>query len=126
MAVLVLGEVTDGVLGRDATAKTVTAVAPLGAVTVLCAGARAAEAAAEAATIAGVAKVLVAEDALYGHRLAEPVAALIVSLAGDYSHIAAPATTAVATTPAASTIPTVPTIPAAAAPPRAASTPARR
>ncbi|MCB1371610.1 MAG: FAD-binding protein, partial [Rhodobacteraceae bacterium] len=93
MAVLVLGEVTDGVLGRDATAKTVTAVAPLGAVTVLCAGARAAEAAAEAATIAGVAKVLVAEDALYGHRLAEPVAALIVSLAGDYSHIAAPATT---------------------------------
>uniref|UniRef100_UPI003511DCBE electron transfer flavoprotein subunit alpha/FixB family protein n=2 Tax=Paracoccaceae TaxID=31989 RepID=UPI003511DCBE len=43
--------------------------------------------------IDGVAKVLVAEDALYGHRLAEPAAALMVSLAGDYDHIAAPATT---------------------------------
>src|SRR5690606_32081380 len=42
---------------------------------------------------AGVAKVLVAEDARYGHRLAEPTAALIVGLAGDYDHIAAPATT---------------------------------
>ena len=37
--------------------------------------------------------MLVAEDARYGHRLAEPTAALIVALAGDYSHIAAPATT---------------------------------
>ncbi|MEG4641554.1 hypothetical protein VB636_01620, partial [Paracoccus sp. APAP_BH8] len=32
--------------------------------------------------------MLVAEGALYGHRLAEPTAALIVSLAGDYDHIA--------------------------------------
>ena len=72
MAVLLLGEVTNGELNRDATAKA---------------------AAAEAAKIAGVAKVLVAEAPLYGHRLAEPTAALIVSLAGDYSHIAAPATT---------------------------------
>ncbi|MFO7771662.1 MAG: FAD-binding protein, partial [Roseovarius gahaiensis] len=65
----------------------------LGDVTVLCAGETCADAAAEAATIDGVAKVLCAEDALYGHRLAEAVAALIVSLAGDYSHIVAPATT---------------------------------
>ncbi|CAN0590691.1 unnamed protein product, partial [Laminaria digitata] len=36
---------------------------------------------------------LLAEDDLYGHRLAEPVSALIASLAGDYSHIVAPATT---------------------------------
>ncbi|WP_299906148.1 electron transfer flavoprotein subunit alpha/FixB family protein [uncultured Paracoccus sp.] len=93
MAVLLLGEVTNGVLSFDATAKAVNAVKGLGDVTVLCAGASAKEAAAEAAKIAGVAKVLVAEDALYGHRLAEPTAALIVSLAGDYSHIAAPATT---------------------------------
>ncbi|AUH64689.1 electron transfer flavoprotein subunit alpha/FixB family protein [Paracoccus zhejiangensis] len=93
MAVLLLGEVTNGVLSVDATAKAVNAVKGLGDVTVLCAGASAKEAAAEAAKIAGVAKVLVAEDALYGHRLAEPTAALIVSLAGDYSHIAAPATT---------------------------------
>ncbi|MFC3570860.1 electron transfer flavoprotein subunit alpha/FixB family protein [Paracoccus simplex] len=93
MAVLLLGEVTNGELNRDATAKTVQAVKALGDVTVLCAGAQAKAAAEEAATIAGVAKVLVAENALYGHRLAEPTAALIVGLAGDYSHIAAPATT---------------------------------
>ena len=37
--------------------------------------------------------MLCAEDALYGNRLAEPVAELIVSLAGDYEHIVAPATT---------------------------------
>ena len=78
---------------RDATAKAVNAVKALGDVTVLCAGASAKDAAAEAAGIDGVAKVLVAENALYGHRLAEPTAALLVSLAGDYDHIAAPATT---------------------------------
>ncbi|MFC3168740.1 electron transfer flavoprotein subunit alpha/FixB family protein [Paracoccus fontiphilus] len=93
MAVLLLGEVTGGVLNRDATAKAVGAVAALGEVTVLCAGAHARDAAAEAATIAEVARVLVAEDARYGHRLAEPTAALLASLAGDYEHIAAPATT---------------------------------
>jgi electron transfer flavoprotein alpha subunit len=93
MAVLLLAEVTDGALSMDATAKAVSAAAKLGDVTVLCAGAKAADAAKEAATIAGVSKVLCAEDALYGHRLAEPTAALIVSLAGGYSHIVAPATT---------------------------------
>ncbi|WP_042250147.1 electron transfer flavoprotein subunit alpha/FixB family protein [Paracoccus sp. PAMC 22219] len=93
MAVLLLAEVTGGELNRDATAKAVHAVTALGDVTVLCAGAQARDAAGHAATIAGVAKVLVAEDARYGHRLAEPTAALIVALAGDYSHIAAPATT---------------------------------
>ena len=93
MAVLLLAEVTNGELSRDATAKAVAAVKSLGDVTLLCAGASARAAADEAARIDGVAKVLVAEDARYGHRLAEPTAALIVSLAGDYSHIVAPATT---------------------------------
>ncbi|MDB6181950.1 electron transfer flavoprotein subunit alpha/FixB family protein [Paracoccus fistulariae] len=93
MAVLLLGEVTNGELNRDATAKAVNAVKGLGDVTVLCAGSSAKAAAEEAAKIEGVAKVLVAEDARYGHRLAEPAAALLVSLAGDYDHIAAPATT---------------------------------
>jgi electron transfer flavoprotein alpha subunit len=93
MAVLLLGEVTDGQLSVDSTAKAITAALKLGDVTVLCAGAKAADAAAEAAKIAGVKKVLCAEDASLGHRLAEPTAALIVSLAGDYSHIVAPATT---------------------------------
>ncbi len=93
MAVLLLAEVTDGALGRDATAKAVAAAGSLGDVTVLCAGGTAAQAAAEAATIAGVSKVLCAEDATLGHRLAESTAALMVSLAGDFSHIVAPATT---------------------------------
>ncbi len=93
MAVLVLAEITDGALSMDATAKTVAAVQSLGDVTVLACGAKASAAAKEAATIDGVKKVLVAEDALYGHRLAEPAAALIASLAGDYDHIVAPATT---------------------------------
>ena len=93
MAVLILAEVTDGHLSVDATAKTVAAVQSLGDITLLCAGANAADAAAEAAKIDGVKKVLCAEDPSLGHRLAEPTAALIVSLAGDYDHIIAPATT---------------------------------
>lgn len=93
MAVLLIGEVTDGTLAVDATAKAVSAVKSLGDVTVLCAGASAKAAADEAAKIEGVSKVLCAEDPALGHRLAEPTAALIVSLAGDYTHIAAPGTT---------------------------------
>jgi electron transfer flavoprotein alpha subunit len=93
MAVLLIGEVTDGQLGLDSTAKAVTAVKGLGEVHVLCMGASAREAGATAATIQGVAKVLVAEDAGLGHRLAEPAAALVVQLAQGYSHVAAPATT---------------------------------
>ena len=93
MTVLLLAEVTDGELNLDATAKTVAAVSGLGDVTVLCAGGQAAAAGEAAAKIAGVTKVLVAEDASLGHRMAESTAALIVSLAGDYSHIVAPATT---------------------------------
>jgi len=93
MAVLLLAEVNDGALSRDATAKAVTAVKALGDVTVLCAGATCSKAAEEAATIDGVARVLCAEHDLYGHRLAEPVAALVVALAEGYDHVAAPATT---------------------------------
>src|SRR5690606_12548122 len=93
MAVLLLGEVTDGHLSGDATAKALTAAKAMGPVTVLCAGARAADAAAAAAKLDGVTKVLCAEDPALGHRLAEATAALIVGLAGGYSHIVAPATT---------------------------------
>ena len=93
MAVLLLAEVNDGELSLDATAKAVTAAKAMGDVTVLCAGGSAAAAGASAAAIDGVSKVLVAEDPSLGHRLAETTAALIVSLAGDYSHIVAPATT---------------------------------
>jgi electron transfer flavoprotein alpha subunit len=88
MAVLLIADVNDGQLATDSVAKTLTAVAALGAVDLLVAGP--ASAAAEAAALAGVAKVLHAEDA--GHGLAEPMAALVVSLAGGYSHICGAAT----------------------------------
>ena len=88
MAVLLLGDVNGGHLATDSVAKVLTAVAGLGEIHVLVAGPAAA--AAEAAALSGVAKVLHAEEA--GHGLAEGLAALIVSLAGGYSHIAAAAT----------------------------------
>jgi len=93
MAVLLLAEINDGELSMDATAKAVTAAKALGDVTILAAGGTAAAAGEAAAKIDGVSKVLVAEDPVLGHRLAESTAALIVSLADDYSHIVAPATT---------------------------------
>jgi electron transfer flavoprotein alpha subunit len=93
MGVLLLAEVADGQLSVDATAKTVAAVSTLGPVTVLVAGTGGDDAAAEAATITGVSRVLFADDKAYCHYLAEPVADLIVSMAADYSHIVAPATT---------------------------------
>ena len=93
MAVLLLAEVNGGELALDATAKAVNAAKGLGDVTVLAAGASAAAAGEAAAKIDGVAKVLVAEDASLGHRLAESTAALIVGLADGYEHIVAPATT---------------------------------
>ncbi|WP_210093766.1 FAD-binding protein [Ruegeria sp. HKCCSP346] len=93
MAVLLLAEVNNGELAMDATAKAVTAAKVLGDVTVLAAGGSAAAAGEAAAKIDGVSKVLVAEDASLGHRLAESTAALIVGLADGYEHIVAPATT---------------------------------
>jgi electron transfer flavoprotein alpha subunit len=94
MAVLLVAEVVGGELSVDATSKTLTAAKMMGDVTILCASAGCSGAADEAAKLDGVAKVLCADDAAYGHDLAEPVADLIVSLAGDYDHIVAPATSA--------------------------------
>jgi electron transfer flavoprotein alpha subunit len=90
MAVLLLAEVSGGALHIDATAKALTAAKAMGEVTVLVAGPAAAADA--AATLDGVAKVLLADDPAYANGLAEPVADLIISLAGDYSHIVAAAT----------------------------------
>ena len=92
MAVLLLADVTGGQLATDAVAKALTAVSGLGEVHVLVAGQGGDAAAAEAATLAGVSKVIFAGDHGFCHMLAEPVADLIVSMAGGYSHIAAPAT----------------------------------
>ena len=92
MAVLLLAEVNGGQLATDAVAKTLSAVASLGDVHVLVTGTGGDAAAAEAATLQGVAKVLFADDHALCHGMAEPTAALIQSLAGNYSHIAAPST----------------------------------
>ena len=92
MAVLLLADVNDGTLATDAVAKTLSAVKGLGEVHVLVAGAGGDAAAAEAATLDGVAKILFAGDHAYCHGLAEPTAALIVSLAGAYDHICGAAT----------------------------------
>ena len=90
MAVLLLADIVEGQLATDQVAKTLAAVKSLGPVTVLVAGTGGDAAAAEAATLDGVAKVLFADDHAYCHALAEPTAALIVSLASDFSHIVAP------------------------------------
>jgi electron transfer flavoprotein alpha subunit len=89
MAVLLLADVVEGQLATDQVAKALTAVKALGPVTVLVAGMGGDAAAAEAATLQGVAKVLFADAHVYCHAMAEPTAALIQSLAADYSHIVA-------------------------------------
>jgi electron transfer flavoprotein alpha subunit len=79
---------------KDATHKALTAARELGGeVDVLVAGKGCRAVAEEAAKLEGVAKVLLAEDDSLEHRLAEPTAALIVSLAGPYDVLMAPATT---------------------------------
>ena len=92
MAVLLIAEVAGGALAVDATAKALTAAKAMGDVTILVAGEGVADAGAAAATLDGAAKVLVADDAAYGHDLAENLADLVLSMAGDYSHIVAPST----------------------------------
>jgi electron transfer flavoprotein alpha subunit len=93
MSILVLAEHDNAAL-RPATLNSVTAAAEIGGeVHLLVAGADCASAAAEAAKIAGVAKVLHADAAIYEYDLAENLAPLIVKLAEGYSHVLAAATT---------------------------------
>jgi electron transfer flavoprotein alpha subunit len=93
MTTLLLAE-HDNKTVKDATAKALTAAKALGGdVHVLVAGKDCKGAAEAAAKLDGVAKVLVADAEPYAHQLAEPLAALIVSLAGQYDAIVAPATT---------------------------------
>jgi electron transfer flavoprotein alpha subunit len=93
MASLVIAEHDNKSL-KDATGKTVGAAAQLGApVHILVAGQGCGAVADAAAKIAGVEKVLVADDALYARMVAEPMETLILSLAAGYDAILAPATT---------------------------------
>jgi electron transfer flavoprotein alpha subunit len=92
MAVLLLAEVSNGKL-NEATAKALTAAKALDEpVHVLVAGERVEAAARAAASLDGIEKVLVADDPVYAHQLAEPLAALLVQLARNYSAILAAAT----------------------------------
>ncbi|WP_417264513.1 electron transfer flavoprotein subunit alpha/FixB family protein [Celeribacter sp.] len=93
MAILLFAEHDNATLS-DQTAKALTAASQIGGdVDILIAGKDASAAADAAAKLAGVRKVLVAESDALAERLAEASAALIVSLAGDYDTILAPATT---------------------------------
>jgi len=90
MATLLIAE-HDNATVKDPTLKALTAAAALGApVTVLVAGQGCGPAAEAASKLAGVAKVLVADNAAYAHQLAEPTADLVVSLAGGFDAIVAP------------------------------------
>ena len=92
MSVLVIAEHDNEIL-KPATLNTVTAATELGDVTVLVAGAGCRAVAETAAAVAGVAKVLLADDTALEHGLAENLAPLVQKLSGDYSHVLAPATT---------------------------------
>src|SRR5690606_37241038 len=92
MAILLLADHDNAHLS-DQTAKALTAASKIGSdVHVLVAGAGAKAAAEQAAKLAGVSKVLLADDQTLANNLAEPLAALIVSLAGNYDAIVAAAT----------------------------------
>jgi len=94
MAILVIAEHDNAVLAA-ATLNTVAAAQAIGGgdIHVLVAGSGCTAVAESAAKIAGVAKVLVADDAACAHLLAENVAPLIAGLAKSYGHVLAPAST---------------------------------
>ncbi|MBY5942154.1 FAD-binding protein [Halomonas sp. DP5N14-9] len=93
MSILVLAEHHDGALA-GATAHVVAAAKAIGGdIDVLVAGEGVAAVAEAAARLDGVSRVRVADHAAYGHLLAEPTAALLAELAGDYTHLLAAAST---------------------------------
>lgn len=93
MSILVLAEHDNNTV-KDATLAAVTAAGKLGGdVHLLVAGHNARAAADAAAKIAGVAKVLLADDPAYAHGLAENVAPLVEALMANHDALVAPATT---------------------------------
>ncbi len=93
MAILVYAEHDNASL-KKATLNTIAAAKQIGDdVHVLVAGSGNQAAADEAAKVEGVTKVLLADNAVYEHQMAENIALLVADIASDYSHILAPATT---------------------------------
>ncbi len=94
MAILVIAEHDNRTL-KGATLNTITAASQIGGdIHLLVAGNNCKGVAATAANIAGVSKVLLAEQSTYEHQLAENMAKLVLELGKDYSHIISPATSA--------------------------------
>lgn len=92
MAILVIAEHDEGAL-KSGTLNAITAATQLGTdVTVLVASDAGSAVAAEAAKVTGVTRVLAADAPHYGRPTAENMAALVLSIAGNYSHLLAPAT----------------------------------
>ncbi|OKH87808.1 electron transfer flavoprotein subunit alpha/FixB family protein [Thalassospira sp. TSL5-1] len=93
MSILVIAE-HDNTELKGATLSTIAAAKKIGGdITVLVAGENCAAIADTAAKAEGVSKVLLADNAAYGHALAENLAGLVMELAGDYSHILAASST---------------------------------
>jgi electron transfer flavoprotein alpha subunit len=93
MTCLVVAEHDNAEL-KAATLSTVMAASQIGGdIHVLVAGMSCAAVADQAAKITGVSAIKIADDPVYEHQLAEPLTTLLVGLAGDYSHVLAPATT---------------------------------
>ncbi len=93
MSILVIAE-HDNTELKGATLCTIAAAKKIGGdITVLVAGENCAAIADEAAKAEGVSKVLLADNAAYGHALAENLAGLVTEIAGDYSHILAASST---------------------------------
>ncbi|MDQ7731556.1 FAD-binding protein [Halomonas sp. SpR1] len=93
MSILVLADLHEGQLA-GATAHVIAAAQQIGGdIDVLVAGEGVQAAAEAAAKLDGVNKVRVADNAVYAHQLAEPMGALLVELAGDYTHVLASAST---------------------------------
>ncbi|MDS9469553.1 electron transfer flavoprotein subunit alpha/FixB family protein [Paracoccus sp. MBLB3053] len=93
MAILLFADHDNAVLSEQ-TVRALTAATQIGEeIDILVAGQNASGAAEAAAKLAGIRKVLLAEQDALEHRLAEPTAALILALSGDYGTILAPATT---------------------------------
>ena len=92
MAILVIAEHDNQQL-KTGVANTIAAASEIGSdISVLVAGSGCAQAAAAVAKITGVTRVLIADAPQYAESLAENIAALVVSIAKNYTHILAPAT----------------------------------
>jgi electron transfer flavoprotein alpha subunit len=93
MSILILAEHDNASL-KGATLNTVTAAKAIGGdIVLLIAGENCGAAAEAAAKVDGVSKVLVADNAVYGHQLAENVSLLVAEIGKDYGYILSPATT---------------------------------